>query len=289
MNKKTIILSIFIFIISLIVGIVIGLNIKNDKLDSKTDDDVDVQDNVNINNNGNINNNQDNGNTDNNKDNENDENRKNDIEKIIDNELRYLLSKKKLNELTNQDKLRTILILYSSENGNNDTINKNALDNVFKNSSLRNLEIVYEDIYEDSMLQDTTGKWYELDNDIYNKVILGHGGNIFNIIYKQVVDYKEESNKITISYKYAFYTTIGDGPVPINIFYNYNDAIKNENRVAVYDPMDYLTEEDFSGYQAALNDAKEYDYVKDLDKMYTYTYVFDIVNDDYVLTDYFVE
>lgn len=263
MKKR--ILIILIIIISLSIGVFLGVNLEKGKIDNNND----------INNSSNkeeVNN--------------NDKEIRGKVEEIVSNELDQLLSKKTLSELTNQDKLQTILELYAKENSYPETISKEALENIFKNSSLRNLEIEYNDIYWDHMLQDTNEKYYEIEGDTYKKTISGHGANQLNTIYKQVTDYKKDENKISVSYKYAFYTVIGDGPQPINLYYTFEEALHSENKVITYDPRNYLTDEDLSGYQSAFNAAKNHDFSKSLDKLDTYTYTFEIINNEIVLVDF---
>lgn len=270
--KKT--LTILIVIISLFLGIFIGIILEKKVLNNSNDiNDLDNnQNNEVIDNNENLDN--------------NDEEIRKQVEEIVSNELDQLLPKKSLNELTNQDKLQTILYIYASENSYSEIINKEVLETIFKNSSLRNLEIEYTDIYFDHMLQDTNEKFYEIQDNIYKKIGGGHGASQLNTIYKEVTDYKKNENKITISYKFAFYTVLGEGPNPINLYYTYEDALNDKNKIISYEPSDYLTAEDASGYITAFNAAKNYDFSKLLDKLDTYTYTFEINNNDIVLVDF---
>ena len=50
--------------------------------------------------------------------------------------------------------------------------------------------------------------------------------------------------------------------------------------------MDYITDEDMSGYTKAMEEAKKYDFSKELDKLDTYTYTFELVGNDIVLVDF---
>ena len=212
------------------------------------------------------------------------------VDDIIANELEQLIPLKSLNELSNQDKLQTILYMYvKNGSGYTDTIQKSTLENIFKNSSIRNLGIEYKDIYEERQLQDTENTIYIIENGVYKKTIGGGTGGYIGLIQKKLVDYKEENNKVTISYKYAFYKNEGDGPTPINIYYTFEDAKNNQNKIKTFDPLDYKDElypnEPFS-YPKAKEAAENYDFSKDLDKLNTYTYVFELINNELILIDF---
>lgn len=135
------------------------------------------------------------------------------------------------------------------------------------------------------MLQDTNEKYYELKGEVYTNVIGGHGAIQLNTIYKKIIDYNKQENKVTISYKYAFYK-VSEGPSPIDLYYTYEDALNSKNKITTYNPNDYMTDEDPVGYQGALNAAKKHDFSNELDKLNTYTYVFEIIDSKLILIDF---
>jgi len=240
-----------------------------------------------------INNKQDNNSNNNEEENNNIQNDNNKsvrerIEEIVENELKQLIPKKTLEELTNQDKLQTVLSLYHNSNEYTDTIQKATLENIFKNSSIRNLGIEWEDIYiERSSFVESTETMYEIENNIYKNVVLGGGAGIsIDKIYQQIIDYYEDNNEITISYKYAFYRTDGTGPVPIKLYYTIEDALNDQDEIITYDPLDYPSSDEPFSYPEAFKAAQNHDFSKELDKLDTYTYTFEIQNNDIILIDF---
>jgi len=209
MDKKKILIitiTILLIIASSIGGFILG--------QSFADKEEEIHNEINNKKDNNSNNNEE---ENNNIQNDNNKSVRERIEEIVENELKQLIPKKTLEELTNQDKLQTVLSLYHNSNEYTDTIQKATLENIFKNSSIRNLGIEWEDIYiERSSFVESTETMYEIENNIYKNVVLGGGAGIsIDKIYQQIIDYYEDNNEITISYKYAFYRTDGTEPVTI--------------------------------------------------------------------------
>ena len=197
-NQILLIIAIIIIFISSIGGFILGTKFADKELEIKNE----TKDNQN-----------------NNTDNEiNNDITQVQVEEVIEKELKQLLPLKSINELTNQDKLQTLLEIYAADQGYTETISKETLNTTFNNSCINRLGIEYGDIYWDHMLQDTNEKHYELKGEVYTNVIGGHGASQLNTIYKKIVDYNEQEDKVTISYKYAFYKVSFKDNTFVNVF-----------------------------------------------------------------------
>lgn len=205
------------------------------------------------------------------------------IESIIARELNYLLPIDNIDELTNQKKLQSILYIYNNDYGYNDEVSVSELDEVFNNSCLKKLGLEYEDIYSSKMFNDMDDVLYKLNDNIYKRVNEYNLNNRLGIIYRNIIDYKQDDNIIVISYKYGFYVKEEDNLV--NIFISYEDAISNSNIIKTFNIEDYKSDTS-DGYAETINEAMLFDYSIYLEEMKTYTYTFNIENDDINLIGY---
>ena len=281
-NKIIIILTILVVIMSLIIGIGIGLNLSNKKTEINDSNNINQE----INEGQNKEENNDNVQVGIDEEIKKEKPTQTDVEKVVEKELKILLTKKSLSDFTNQDKLQVVFDLYREKNGYKETISKKELENLYKNSSLRNMDIKYENIYFYYMLKPSDELLYEIKGDNYVKVEGGHGVPTLDTIYKKITNYNQDADKITISCKYAFYRVDGDGPNPIDLYYTYDDAINGKNNITTYNPNDYMTDDDPLGYQGAKSAAEKYNFSNVLDKLDTYTYTFKIIDNELVLVDF---
>ena len=208
-----------------------------------------------------------------------------DFTKVINNELYFLVSQKNYKDLT--DKEKTYMFYLLVDDRNNVTVDK--LENIRKNSSLRELSVNYTDIYD-------SYNGYELTNDIlrslnketgqYSEPLIGHGGLFIDKI-PFLVDYKFENNRYIISYKYVFTKNQGDGPTNLDAYYTYEDAIKGQNKIKEF-LLEDANDESSLLFQNVKDYANEnYDDLKD--KLDTYNYVFEVKDNNIILTDFYRE
>lgn len=205
------------------------------------------------------------------------------IESIIARELNYLLPLNSIDKLTNQKKLQSILYIYNNDYGYDNEINISELEEVFNKSCLKKLGLEYEDIYNSKMFNDVEDVLYKLNDNIYKRVNEYNLSNRFGIIYRNIIDYKQDDNIIVISYKYGFYT-MGESNL-IYIHSSYEDAVSNSNIIETFNIDDYKSDSS-NGYVEALNEAMLFDYSIYLEQMKTYTYTFNIENNDINLIGY---
>jgi len=217
-----------------------------------------------------------------------------DLDNVIDNELFLLVKKNKLSELTNQEKL---VMLYNTMYWRNmcnysssefDYFKIDDFKNIHNNSTLNSLDIKYADI-NDSYSQGlgiSNEVWYKVDNftNRYVYVGYGHGAGPYISVYKNLVNYKQEENKYYLSYKYLFGNG-GEGPNDISLYKNVDDALNRKNELKTFsiEKHNYDTAALKKEIELYVNDNFE-----SLDNgLYTYNYVFEVINGKLTLTDYY--
>jgi len=284
-NIKTIILIIILLIPTIVVGYTLGKGIKSVLSDNKKNDE-EIKENVQ---------NKDDDNQveeDNIIQNESREYNEEYFEDIIEYDLGALLNKNTLNELTNQEKLRILISLYQGEKYG--TIKVDDLKKIHENSIIKNLKVTYTDVYDyytkfssDEKGEREIGYKYNKETETLTYTgVLGHGAlGVANIIYKDLISFEIDDNKYTIKYKFVFGNTSGDGPTPYTLYYSGIDAYNDKNSFKKFDYDDCI-DEFCSDYETpAVNYIKDnYDKIKN--KLYTYTYEFEVEDNNLVITKY---
>lgn len=171
-----------------------------------------------------------------------------------------------------------------------EVINNKIYDfkNIHNNSTLNSLDIKYADI-NDSYSQGlgiSNEVWYKVDNftNRYVYVGYGHGAGPYISVYKNLVNYKQEENKYYLSYKYLFGNG-GEGPNDISLYKNVDDALNRKNEIKTFsiEKHNYDTAALKKEIELYVNDNFE-----SLDNgLYTYNYVFEVINGKLTLTDYY--
>lgn len=201
-----------------------------------------------------------------------------DFRKIITEELTILTGKKNLQELTNQDKL---WFAYEKSTANDkEKFNAQILSDYFKNSSLGNLGLTFEDIgflgtdcssYEEEAKKHCVEYYYNNADNTYSKNELFVSWNPITPIikYSKIDDYIKKEDKYIVKAKYLF----SNMPGLLTIYGNYNDAINDTNSIA--------SSTDFTEEKAKT-------YLQD-SKVATYNYVFTVKDEQIKLVDFYVE
>ena len=214
---------------------------------------------------------------------------KEDFDKIVNPwlGLSSLLNKNSLEEMTNQERLRMIIDMYDGEDKYG-IFNQSKLEEIHKNSAIKNLSITYENLYNyyGTFLWDDVplvGFEYDKDNKTFKYTgALGHGGVSYgNIAYSDMISMDTDGINYTVKYKYVFINSSGDGPSDVTLYLNIKDALSHGNewvKLSVNEdnyvnPKEYIQE--------------HYDEIKD--KLQVYTYKFKVENDNLVIIEFSVE
>ena len=209
----------------------------------------------------------------NNSDNNNNNYKLEDFTEIIDKELNFLKTKKKLSDLTNEEK--TFMIYWHLLGYSND-LTTTKLENARKNSSLREMDVTYTDIYD-------TYDYYKMHDTIvyslnkksgkYTNVFGGHGVESLDT-YDFLVDFKRENNKYIVSYRHIFRLRLDPGAtIDYNLYYTFEDYLNGKKYTKVVDGDNvYYYKENYKSFK---------------DKLDTYNYVFEVHDGNIVLTDFY--
>ena len=119
-----------------------------------------------------------------------------------------------------------------------------------------------------------------------------HGASSIKPVYSKVVDYDVLDNIYNISIQYVF-TFYGDSPMDTRLYYTYQDALSSKNDFYSFNIEDYFSEEkstyDTDLLNKSMNEYVSNNYDKIKDKIKTYNYTFEVVNDKLKLTDFKVD
>lgn len=210
-------------------------------------------------------------------------------ENIITNDLAYLLGKKSLSELTNQDILRMLFEIYKNQYGFPSSFDKTELNNIHSNSVLRNIEIKHENFSDYSILYDySSSPLFDYNNNVYTYANTGHSYESVKIINKELVEQSEKDNEITLSYKFVFLKQSEDMPTYLKLYYTIND-IKNNNSFKEYS---YYSINDEASHYITLENIKKYiknNYDSIKNNLKTYNYTFKIENENIILKEFNVK
>lgn len=207
-----------------------------------------------------------------------------DFTKIIEEELGFLESKKNYKDLTNKEKNHWLYLLSHYPL---DLLTTDTLENIRKNSSLREMEVEYDDvyaIYEGYEISDTLERTLDKESGKYTDVLGGHGAiSISGTPF--LYDFKIDNDQYIISYKYVFIQDVGQGPADLNIHYTYENAVNRENKIKVFSPTE--TNYDMNLLYMMAKNYIEDNYESFKDKLETYNYVFEIHDGNIVLVDFY--
>ncbi len=199
--------------------------------------------------------------------------------------LAVLVNKTSLGEMNNAERLRMLINQYKG-NDRYDTFSRDEIEKIHKESVIKNLNIVYENLndYYGTFLWNNSKVAYQYDDSSKTfkyTGVLGHGGaSRGNISHKELVSMDTNGHTYTLKYRYIFYNSTGDGPSDVTLYLNIKDAL-NDNNAWKYLPV------------GADNSAHENEYInmhynEIRDKLPIYTYIFKVENGSLVLTDFFV-
>lgn len=257
---KKIILIILGFIITLGIGIIVGLNLPKQKINDNPKEET-IKYTL------------------------------TDLDEIIDGELRALRNKNNLQELTNQERLRILLVLHK---GTGNKIDVKELRKVHKNSIIKNLNIEYTDIYDwysefSSDEQENTPILYKYDKqtDTYIYAEPGGHGSTYeaNIDHKELITFEEENNTYTVRYKYVFSNFYDD----YNLYYSGIDAYKEVNSFKKFENIALPASPEYDEHQAQIDAYIKDNYNTIKEKLPIYTYEFKVDNGQLIITSFNVE
>ncbi len=193
----------------------------------------------------------------------------NDIKKIVDDELYILFDFKSLNELTNKRKLTLVFNKLDPDYNTIDSVSREKVEETFNSTSLSSLGINHE-----------TFDVFTYDNGTYtkNKEQMSKR-NLFyaNKLPSKVKSFESNGNQYVISINYLF----PDDRMAWQYYYGSRNNFTESNRVvkATDDNNQYIDAQKY------LDD--NYDNIKD--KLDTYVYTFEVVNNKINLVDFSIK
>lgn len=214
---------------------------------------------------------------------------KEDFDKIVSSwlGLSSLLNKKSLNEMTNQERLRMVIDMYTGDD-KYDVFSQARLEKIHSESVIKDLSITYEDLYNyyGTFLWDDVrlvGFEYDKDNKTFKYTgALGHGGISYgNIAYSDMISMDTDGVNYTVKYKYIFINTSGDGPSDATLYLNIKDALTHSNEWVKLE----VGEDNSTHSEEYIKE--HYNEIKD--KLSIYTYKFKVEDNHLVITDFSVE
>lgn len=212
--------------------------------------------------------------------------------------LNILSNKTNLIEITNQEILQVLLVEYlRDENHNKESFTIQDLEEIHRNSIFSNLGVEYTSILDRKDLYGFTlgDVLYELNEDNYKLVMAGgHGLNEISIpVYRELILFNETDGRYTISQRIVFANSYGDGPNPYYLYYDSKQAIEDSNNTGE-NSFIKLDETNLSSYlddDSSINFLAVEKYIMDnyddiKDKLSTYTYTFEEIDNHLVLTNF---
>lgn len=217
-----------------------------------------------------------------------------DLEEIINDDLFLLVKTDKISNFSNQDKLLTLYKFINSDKMcNYDTydygyISIDDFKKMHSNSPLNGLKIEYNDIndFYSRGFYNSNDFIYKVDNftNRYVYVGMGHGGGIAINIHKKLINYKQDGNKYYLSYKYLFAKSDDEyGPANINLYKNIDDTLKDTNKIKIF----AIKDNDFEAQEQEIKLYLDENFDILTDDLYTYNYVFEVIDNKLTLTDYY--
>ena len=218
-----------------------------------------------------------------------------DFEKIINEDLGFLLEKSSLTDITNED-ITAWAFNKSKYNYSTNSFESKYLEDIIKNSVFRNIEFDLTDIYQvrgnyaDIHLSDSV-KCFSLKGTKYtNEDTCGSSGLGATPYVTKFVYFKQEKNRYIISAK-SIFTTILTGPDDIRLYSSYEKARKASLDNSFYNLSfkTFAMKENGDDYIVSYDDADKYineNWNSIKDKLDTYTYIFEIEDGEIILQDF---
>ena len=177
-------------------------------------------------------------------------------ENIITSDLSKLLGENSLSELSNQDILYMLVEMYKNQNEFPEDFTKEDLDNIHRNSVLRNINFVHEDISDYSIVNEYTGSpLFNYSDSTYKYANTGHSYETLKIVNKELVEIIEKDNEVMLSYKFVFLKQSGNNPVYLKL-YSTIDDVRNNKLLEEYT----YYENNSSSYNNASSDVIDVDF-----------------------------
>jgi len=210
-----------------------------------------------------------------------------DLVNIIESELYILDDISNIKDISNADKLSLAYFLYEKNEEDNiksydQSFSKDLLEKYYKNSSLGDLDITYDNI--------TCYKATDLDKHIlwnykdgvytYNQNHGGHGYATSIALAYHVSSLEIDKDKYIISLKYIW-SDVLEGFSSTNVYGSYQDAFNKTNSLG-----EVSSDEDIEDASFQFLDNN---YIDIKDKLDTYIYTFSKKDDNYKLIDFKLE
>ena len=210
-------------------------------------------------------------------------------EEVIETELFKMLGFKSLSETPNQDRLAMVFEVYNNKYNWKEKITISELDEVKKNSAIRNIDVEYTNLTDYNMSMNyKSSPFYNKKGNVYEHNNAGHKEKNMSIIYKELINSDVNNNEIKLSYKFIFAKTYikksSTTPGYHSLHYNLKDKEFKE-----FSFMDIHEE---TGKDIAYDKAKSYiieNYETIKDSLYTYNFVFINEDNNIILKDYYRE
>ena len=218
-----------------------------------------------------------------------------DFEKVIEEDLDILLEKNSLLDITNED-ITAWAFKHSEFNYSTSGFESKYLDDTIESSPFRYLDYKLTDIYAifgnyDDLKGNNKLKCFTLKGTKYiNDETCGFGGSGATPYVTKYVYYKHEKNRYIISAK-SLFTTILSGPDDIRLFTSYDKARKYVTGSSS-DDLSFITfkmKQNGQGVIVPYDEADKYineNWDKIKDKLDTYTYIFEVENNEIILKDF---
>lgn len=217
-----------------------------------------------------------------------------DIEKVLEEEGSILYGDSSLLEFDDKEKTYVAFMLYKKANSERDlSATGFTLDDIkkyYEDSIYSEIGVNYTDVY---LAPGYNEVYFHLNNGNYTfEPMAAHGASSITPVYSKVVDYNAVDNVYNISIQYVF-TFHGDSPMDAKLYYTYQNALSNKNAFYTFNIEDYFSEEkstyDTDLLNKSMNEYVSNNYDKIKDKIKTYNYTFEVVNDKLKLTDFKVD
>lgn len=211
------------------------------------------------------------------------------IENIIDNQLYVLFNKTNMNDISNQERLNLAVWEYAKEKGINyfevPSFTTSELENAYQQLSISNLSIKHEPIRGllGNILDDQIYWNYDTSKNLYTKNdIDGHGVCVINAVKLIDENYQIKNGQYHVTIKSLFSHTC-DADFYYDFYGNYNDASARLNPVVINSgtyPNDYSF---IISYESKIIDT----YERMRNQLDTYNYVFEKINNQFKLVNFY--
>ncbi len=230
------------------------------------------------------------------------------VEDVAESELYILNGKKSIKDIGNQQKLIMALHLYlNSEevldklNAGDDNFDVDAskLDEYFEKSSISYMDkLVHEDILlpklddgKDPIVEwkfDSNTNKYSCNTDMFQ--VYNNGFPYVYNVANKTSEFKEENGKYYLSRKYLWGTSGNDANDCFSVYASYDNAKDKKDKItSVQDAMNMNENEDNYSEENIYQKYMDENYESIKDKLETYTYVFEKVDNKIKLVDFYVK